>query len=384
MNVPLLRPPFRADHIGSLLRPAALKTAREELLGAHTSSGAVAPHDNARLRAIEDACIRDAIAMQERAGLQATTDGELRRRSFILELILSWEGVKVDRTGNPRIPWRNERGSTQPFMQMTATKRITWRSSAVLRAFEFLKANTKVTPKVTIPAPSTVHYHFGGFDDETRAVYADPDLFWDDLISAYRQELAALAAAGATYIQLDDTSIAFLCDPVHREYVRTWGVDPHSLLLTYAEKINAAIADLPDHVYVTLHHCRGNREGHWAAEGGYDPVAEVLFNAVDVDGYLLEYDTERAGGFEPLRLLPKGEKRVVLGLVSSKSAVLEEADDLERKIERAAAFAPLDQLGLSPQCGFSSSVGGNALDERAQEAKLRRIVEVAESVWGSL
>jgi 5-methyltetrahydropteroyltriglutamate--homocysteine methyltransferase len=378
------RPPFHADHVGSLLRPAGLKEARETLLGAHTSSTNVGPHDNAQLREIEDACICEAIAMQERVGLSAITDGELRRRSFLLEMILSWDGITVDRTGNSRIGWRNAAGATQAFMQMTATQRITWRPSAVLRAFAFLRDHTNGMPKVTLPAPSTVHYHFGGFDEPTRRVYPNSELFWDDLIAAYRQELAALVAAGARYIQLDDTSIAFLCDPVHRDYVRSWGEDPDALLLTYADRINAVVADLPDDVYVTLHQCRGNREGSWAAEGGYDPVAETLFNRINVDGYLLEYDTERAGGFEPLRLLPKGQKRVVLGLVSSKRPELEHADDLRRKIEAAAAFAPIEQLGLGPQCGFSSSVGGNSLTDSIEEAKLARIVEVATSVWGSL
>jgi 5-methyltetrahydropteroyltriglutamate--homocysteine methyltransferase len=384
MHTTTTHPPFRADHVGSLLRPSTLKFAREQLLGADTARTNVGPHDNAQLRRMEDACICDVIAMQERVGLCGITDGELRRRSFLLEMILSWQGIVVDRTGNYRIGWRNENGETQAFMQMTATSPIVWRPSAVLRAFEFLRDHTNKMPKVTLPAPSTVHYHFGGFDDATRRVYPSSDQFWDDLMAAYRLELAALVSAGARYIQFDDTSIAFLCDPIHREYVRTWGEDPDALLGIYADRINALIADLPDEVYVTLHQCRGNREGSWAAAGGYDPVAEVLFNRIDVDGYLLEYDTERAGGFEPLRLLPRGEKRVILGLVSSKRPELEDADDLKRQIEAAARFAPFEQLGLGPQCGFSSSVGGNAVTVAAQEAKLQLIVDVAGDVWGSL
>jgi 5-methyltetrahydropteroyltriglutamate--homocysteine methyltransferase len=377
-------PPFRADHVGSLLRPRELKEARERLLGPQTPQSNLGPHGNAQLQALEDRCICDVIAMQERVGLRAATDGELRRRSWLLELILGWEGIAVDRVGNTRIAWRNEGGPTQGFTQMTATQRIAWRPGAVSSAFAFLKAHTKLVPKVTMPAPSMIHYSFGGFDEQTRKIYPDQEAFWDDLIAAYRKELAALAAAGATYIQFDDTSIAFICDPVHREYIKSWGTDPDALLRTYAQKINAAIAGLPEGVAVTLHQCRGNREGNWAAEGGYDPVADVLFNEVDVDGYFLEYDTERAGGFEPLRLLPKGDKRVVLGIVSSKTGALESADDLKRRIEQAARFAPLDQLGLSPQCGFSSSVGGNPLSEAEEEAKLARIVEVAQDVWGSV
>jgi 5-methyltetrahydropteroyltriglutamate--homocysteine methyltransferase len=214
-----------------------------------------------------------------------------------------------------------------------------------------------------------------------RAIYPDPDAFWADLVGAYRRELAALVDAGARYIQFDDTSIAFICDPAHREYVRSWGMDPQRLLELYAEKLNAALAEVPDAVTVTLHQCRGNREGAWAAEGGYDPVAEVLFNRVEVDGYFLEYDSVRAGGFEPLRFLPKGKKRVVLGLVSSKKPDLEDPGNLKRRIDEAAKFAPLEQLALSPQCGFASSIKGNPLSPADQEAKLARIVGVAREVW---
>jgi 5-methyltetrahydropteroyltriglutamate--homocysteine methyltransferase len=210
----------------------------------------------------------------------------------------------------------------------------------------------------------------------------DADAFWSDLVGAYRQELRQLVEAGARYIQLDDTSIAFICDPQHREYVRSWGTDPEKLLRVYADRINETIAEIPAGVTVTLHQCRGNREGNWAAEGGYDPVAEVLFNSIEVDGYFLEYDTARAGGFEPLRLLPKGRKRVVLGLVSSKKPQLEDKALLLRRIEQASRFAPLEQLALSPQCGFASSIRGNPLGAAEQEAKLARIVEVAHQVWG--
>jgi 5-methyltetrahydropteroyltriglutamate--homocysteine methyltransferase len=249
-----------------------------------------------------------------------------------------------------------------------------------VRAFSFLKSNTKAVPKVTMPAPNCVHYYMGG--KIPKAIYPDPEAFWADLIAAYRKEIAELVAAGARYIQLDDTSIAFICDPAHRDYVRSWGMDPQALLELYADKINSTLEQVPDDVTITLHQCRGNREGNWAAEGGYDPVAEVLFNRIDVDGYFLEYDTERAGGFEPLRFLPKGNKRVVLGLVSSKKPALESSENLMRRIEAAAKHAPLGQLALSPQCGFASSIKGNPLREADQEAKLRRIVEVADKVWG--
>jgi 5-methyltetrahydropteroyltriglutamate--homocysteine methyltransferase len=378
------RPPFRADHVGSLLRPEKLKQAREKHLGPQTPTSNLGPHDNAELRKVEDQCVIAVIALQERVGLRSVTDGEFRRRSWWLELILGWEGFQADRTGSAKLKWRNESGVTQGFSELNVTGRIRWRPSPVVEAFSFLKEQTRDltrrTPKVTLPAPNCVHYYMGG--KIPRQIYPDDDAFWADLVAAYRQELRALAATGARYIQLDDTSIAFICDPAHREYVRSWGMDPHKLLELYAGILNAAIAEVPDEVTVTLHQCRGNREGNWAAEGGYDPVADVLFNTIDVDGYLLEYDTARAGGFEPLRLLPKGRKRVVLGLVSSKKPALETSDALKRRIEEAARYAPLEQLALSPQCGFASSIKGNPLTMPDQEAKLARIVEVADSVWG--
>ena len=372
-----MRPPFRADQVGSLLRPERLKQAREKYLGPQTPTSALGPHENAGLREVEDHCIREVVAMQERLGLQAVTDGEFRRRSWWLELILGWEGFAADRTGSAKLKWRDASGPTQGFSDLKVVGPIRWRPSAVVRAFEFLKANTRRVPKVTIPAPNCVHYYTGG----KLGYYAnDRERFWADLVAAYRQELGALVDAGARYIQLDDTSIAFICDPQHREYVRSWGEDPMRLLETYAQRINQTIAGLAPEVTITLHQCRGNREGNWAAEGGYEPVAEVLFNRINVAGYFLEYDTARAGGFEPLRLLPKG-KRAVLGLVSTKSARLETADELMRRLDEAAKVAPLESLALSPQCGFASSIKGNPLGEAEQQAKLARIVEVAGKVW---
>jgi 5-methyltetrahydropteroyltriglutamate--homocysteine methyltransferase len=373
-------PPFRADQVGSLLRPERLKQAREKFLGPQTATNAIGPHDNAQLRQVEDECIREVVGMQERVGLRAVTDGEFRRRSWWLELILGWEGFAADRTGSAKLKWRDASGATQGFSDLNVVAPIRWRPSSIVRAFSFLKQNTRAMPKVTLPAPNCVHYYTGG----KLGYYAkDPDRFWHDLVAAYRREIAELVAAGARYLQLDDTSIAFICDPQHREYVASWGMDPMKLLELYAEKINQTIAGLPAEVTVTLHQCRGNREGNWAAEGGYDPVADVLFNRIDVHGYFLEYDTARAGGFEPLARLPKGKKRVALGLVSSKSPRVETELELTGKIEKAARYAPLDQLALSPQCGFASSVKGNPLGHAEQEAKLARIVQVANQVWGS-
>ena len=369
--------PFRADQVGSLLRPERLKEAREKYLGPQTPTSALGPHHNAALRAVEDECIREVVAMQERLGLHAVTDGEFRRRSWWLELIRGWEGFAADRTGSAKLKWRDASGPTQGFSDLNVIGPIRWRPSSVVRAFEFLKATTRRVPKVTIPAPNCVHYYTGG---KLGYYERDRERFWADLVAAYRQELKALVDAGARYIQLDDTSIAFICDPQHREYVRSWGEDPLQLLQTYAQRINETIAGLPPEVTITLHQCRGNREGNWAAQGGYEPVADVLFNRINVNGYFLEYDTARAGGFEPLRLLPPG-KRAVLGLVSTKSARVETADELLRRIEQAAKFAPLESLALSPQCGFASSIKGNPLGAAEQEAKLARIVEVASRVW---
>ena len=375
-----MRPPYRADVVGSFLRPQRLKDARERLLGPQTPDRHLGPHGNAELRAVEDECIRDVIAMQERAGLRAATDGEFRRRSWWLDLIMGWEGFSADRAGTSEMVWRNPQGETKPSSRLWVTGPIRWRESATVRAFEFLKANCKVVPKVTLPAPLILHMFGGGDQGIREGHYQDIDTFWADVIAAYRAEVKALVDAGATYIQFDDTSIAFLCDPMHRDTVRRWGSSADVLLRLYAGRMNDVLAAVPDHVTVTFHQCRGNREGHWMAEGGYDPVADVLFNAIDVHGYFLEYDTKRAGGFAPLRLLPKG-KVVVLGIMSSKTPELESPELLKRRIDEASKFAPLEQLAISPQCGFSSSIVGNPLSERDQEAKLTRLVDVARAVW---
>jgi 5-methyltetrahydropteroyltriglutamate--homocysteine methyltransferase len=372
--------PFRADHVGSLLRPPLLKQGRERLLGPQTADQHLGPHDHAELRAIEDGCIREVVAMQESLGLRAVTDGEFRRRSWWLELLLSWDGVSAHRTGSSEFTWHMPQGTEQPFTRLWVHGPIRWRPSAIVRAFEFLKGNARAVPKVGLPAPILLHFYSGGDRGIRAGHYRDVDAFWQDLTAAYRQELAALVRAGARYIQLDDTTLAFLCDPQHRSTVTSWGQDPDRLVAEYAERINAVLADRPGDVTITMHECRGNREGGWAAQGGYDPVADVLFNRIDVDGYFLEYDSRRAGSFEPLRLLPKG-KTAVLGLVSSKGPELERAEDLKRRIDEAARWAPVERLALSPQCGFASSIQGNPLTEADQRAKLARIVEVAREVW---
>lgn len=379
----MTKPPFRADHVGSLLRPQALKQAREQLLGAQTADDHLGPHDNAALREVEDRCIRDVVAMQKRVGLKLATDGEFRRRSWWLELIMTWDGFSATRQGaSSPFGWRNEEGKQQDSSALWIKDKIRWRESAVVRAFTFLNANTDAVAKVTMPAPPVVHSFMGGESAIPGSPYADMDEFWEDLIAAYRQELAALVAAGARYIQLDDVALPFICDPIYADVFRSWGKEPEEVLDEYARRINQTLEGLPDDVSVTMHQCRGNREGMWVAEGGYDPVADVLFNKINVDGYFLEYDTERAGTFEPLRLLPEG-KIAALGLVSTKTPVLESADDLKRRIDEASRYAPIERLALTTQCGFASSIGGNPLSESDEEAKLARIVEVAADMWGN-
>lgn len=375
-------PPFRADHVGSLLRTGELKAARERILGPHTAEANIGPHGNATLRAIEDQQVRDVIAMQKRAGLKMATDGELRRRSWMLELFLGWDGIGATRSGGGPIKWRNETGASQDMTEFRVERPIRWRASAIVEAFKFLKAETDLVAKVGLPSPCVVHYFLENGGKLDPAVYKDQDVFWHDLIDAFHQEIMALIAAGATYIQIDDVCFAYLCDPVHRAHVRSRGYDPDGMVRLYVQKINEAISGAPEHVTFAMHTCRGNREGHWVAEGPYDAVAEVLFNEMNVKAFFLEYDTDRAGGFAPLRYLPPN-KMAVLGLVSSKKPALESQDLLVRRIDEAASVVPVDRLAISPQCGFASSYRGNPLTIGEEEAKLRRIVEVAERVWGA-
>jgi 5-methyltetrahydropteroyltriglutamate--homocysteine methyltransferase len=378
---PRTRPPFRADHVGSLLRPERLKEARHNLLGPQTPDSHLGPHDNAELRAVEDECIREVVAMQERAGLRSVTDGEFRRRSWWLDLPMGWQCFKADRTGTMEFTWRNAKGERMPFSRLWTTGKIEWQESATAKAVKFLCDVTKQTAKVTIPAPFLMHMYGGGDKGVLEAHYTDLEQWWADLTVAYRKEVEALIAAGARYIQFDDTCIAFLCDPEHRDTVKSWGRDPDRLLEDYCERLNAVIDGLPEDVTITLHQCRGNREGNWAADGGYDPVADALFNRCNVHGYFLEWDSPRAGGFEPLRLLPKG-KVVAMGLVNSKSPELDDAEKIKRRIDEASKFAPLEQLALTPQCGFASSIGGNPLNEAQEEKKLAQLVAIARDVWG--
>jgi 5-methyltetrahydropteroyltriglutamate--homocysteine methyltransferase len=367
-------PPFRADHVGSLLRPPAVLRARAEHQAGRLSSVA--------LRQAEDAAIRDAARMQAEIGLHGVTDGEMRRGSWHMDFLYQIGGV-IHSDRRLQIEFKNEAGTVEfsPTAHRVAG-RLTLEKPIFGEDFAYLKsvAPAATTPKLTIPSPSMLHYRGGRAAIDER-VYPEMDAFWDDLARVYEQEIAALGALGCTYLQLDDTSLAYLNDPAQRAYVDSIGGDGASQHLTNIKIINAAVSKRPAGMTVCTHLCRGNFRSSWMAEGGYDHVAEALFGGLDVDGFFLEYDDARSGGFAPLRFVPKGKKRVVLGLVTSKRAALESKDALKRRIDEAAKYVPLEQLCLSPQCGFSSTVDGNALTVDEQIAKLRLVVEVAQEVW---
>ena len=366
-------PPFRADHVGSLLRPRRLLAARDDL-----ASGLI---DAAQLRAVEDEAIAAVVAMQEEAGLQSATDGEFRRASWHMDFIYQLGGISKA-PGNLAVKFRNPSGAiefTPAALQVSSKIRV---SEAIFGAdFGYLKSVVSTAvPKLTIPSPNMVHYR-GGPAAIDQAVYPDIEEFWSDLSAAYADEVRRLAGLGCEYLQLDDTSLAYLNDPAQRAEIAARGEDAEHLHLRYIRQVNDAIAGRPAGLTVTTHMCRGNFRSSWAAEGGYDFVAEALFSELAVDGFFLEYDDGRSGGFEPLRFVPPG-KMVVLGLVTTKRGALEDPDMLKRRIEEAARFVPLDQLCLSPQCGFSSTVEGNVLSYDDEVAKLHLIVDVARDVWG--
>jgi 5-methyltetrahydropteroyltriglutamate--homocysteine methyltransferase len=362
-------PPFRADHVGSLLRPQTLHDAR-----AKRAKGEItADH----LKEVEDREIERVIRMQEEVGLQSVTDGEFRRSWWHLDFLWGLDGAEkhimdagVQFSG---MKTRNEGVKVTGRLDMKGPH-------PMVEHFRFLKAHTKVMPKITIPAPSAIY----GRPTPTpidKSVYPSMEKFWDDLGQAYRKAVRGFADAGCRYLQLDEVFIAMLCDPKYRQQMVDRGDDPEKLGPLYGSLINAAMSDIPSDMTITMHLCRGNYKSTFQGAGGYEAEAEVLFNQINVHGYFMEYDTDRAGGFEPLRLLPKG-KQVVLGLVTTKSGKLESKDELKRRIELAAKFCDIDQLCLSGQCGFASTEEGNTLTEDEQWAKLRLIVEVAEEVWG--
>jgi 5-methyltetrahydropteroyltriglutamate--homocysteine methyltransferase len=368
------KPPFRADHVGSLLRPPQLLEARDDFAAGRIDAPA--------LRATEDDAIREIVRKQEDVGLQSATDGEFRRASWHMDFIYQLDGITKE-PGEIKVKFHNEQGD----IEFTPAALHVGGKLGVSRTifgddFRFLQETvTKNVPKLTIPSPSMVHYRGGKAAIDPR-VYPDLDAFWADLVAAYRDEVRRLGQLGCTYLQFDDTSLAYMNDPHQRDYIASIGGDAERQHLDYIKHINEALADRPEGMSVTTHACRGNFRSAWAAEGSWDFVAEALLNELQVDGFFMEWDDERSGGFEPLRFLPKGHKQVVLGLVTTKRGELEAKDELKRRIEQAANYAPLEQLCLSPQCGFSSTVEGNELTHEDQWAKLQLIVEVAEEVWG--
>jgi 5-methyltetrahydropteroyltriglutamate--homocysteine methyltransferase len=369
---PRTRPPFRADHVGSLLRPVRLLQARQQHAEGHLSTG--------ELRAVEDDAIREVVRMQEEVGLQSATDGEFRRASWHMDFIYQLGGIRrADE--KLQVEFRNERGTIEfAAAALRVDGKIRLEKTIFGDAFQFLKGATRLTPKLTIPSPSMVHYR-GGRASIDPAVYPEVEEFWADLSAAYAEEVRRLAALGCTYLQLDDTSLAYLNDPRQREQMTRRGEDAEHLHLRYVRQINQALRGRPPGMAVTVHMCRGNFRSSWVAEGGYDFVAEVLFNELQVDGFFLEFDDARSGSFAPLRFVPPG-KQVVLGLVTTKRGALEDPRALVRRIEEASKYVPLEQLCLSPQCGFSSTVEGNALSHAEQVDKLRLIVDTARQVWG--
>jgi len=367
------RPPFRADHVGSLLRPAELHRARQQC-----ADGEI---DRAQLRAVEDEAIAAVVTMQEQAGLQSATDGELRRGSWHMDFIYRLDGVERG-DDQLRIEFQTDDG---PIEFMPSAPRVTGRVGLAETIFaeDFTTLASLVSsavPKLTIPSPSMVHYGTGRDRIDVTA-YPNLDEFWTDLSDAYAAEVRGLGALGCTYLQLDDTSLAYLNDPSQREYIARLGGDPERQHERYIANINRALEGRPEEMTVTTHLCRGNYRSAWRAQGSYDYVAEALFGDLAVDGFFLEYDDERSGGFEPLRFVPPG-KQVVLGLVTTKRAALESKDDLKRRVEQATEFIDIDQLCLSPQCGFSSTVEGNDLTADEQLAKLELVVETAAEIWG--
>jgi 5-methyltetrahydropteroyltriglutamate--homocysteine methyltransferase len=365
-----MNPPFRADHVGSLLRPPELKQARADF-----KNGKI-PRET--LKAAEDQAIRKAVSLQETAGLQSVTDGEFRRAFWHVDFLTGFEGI-VATQGQYALKFHGEGGAqSETRSMMMVSGKVKRTRPVMVDHFKFLQANTKRTAKLCIPAPTYMHMR-GGRKVVDANAYPDMNEFWADIVRAYQEEIADLAAAGCTYLQIDDVSFATLCDEGIRGQVRRDGEDPEKLPAQYARILSELISKRPKSMGVTMHTCRGNHASMWMAEGGYDAVAEGIFQT-EVDGFFLEYDTARAGGFEPLRFVPKG-KKVVLGLISTKKPQLEDKNALKRRIDEAAKYVPLENLCLSPQCGFASSEVGNQLTEDDQKRKLELAVQVAAEVW---
>jgi 5-methyltetrahydropteroyltriglutamate--homocysteine methyltransferase len=366
-------PPFRADHVGSFIRPENLIKAREA-----AEKGTM---PDAELKRIQHDAITEIVKIQEDLGLKVSTDGEFNRGSWQRDFLVKFANVTVV-PSKIQVKFHTEDGAREgapPSMQVSG--KLSRPKPIFVDDFKFLKSITKVTPKVTFPSPTVLHFR-GGRQVVDQKAYPDMNDFYGDLARVYREEIKDLADAGCRYIQIDEVNLAYLCDPALRDQVQSFGEDPKTLPRTYAKLLNDVLRDRPRDMVACMHLCRGNFAGAWVAEGGYEPIAELLFNEINIDGYFLEYDSDRAGGFEPLRFLPKG-KTAVLGLVTTKSPKMETKDQLKRRIDEAAKFAPIEQLALSPQCGFSSGIGGNTMDVQGEIAKLKLVVETAREVWGT-
>jgi 5-methyltetrahydropteroyltriglutamate--homocysteine methyltransferase len=369
------KPPFRADHVGSLIRPQGLIAAREAAEKDETARGA--------LKRIQRDAIRDVVRLQEKIGLRLATDGEYNRHSWQRDFLLKIGNVEP-MASKLTVRFHSAAGTrdhTPPSLRVAG--KLSRPAGIFVDDFKFLAsvAPAGVTPKITIPSPTIVHFR-GGREAIDAAAYPEMDAFYDDLAAVYRAEIRDLGEAGCRYLQIDEVNLAYLCDPELRRQVANIGEDPATLPQTYAKLLNAAIAGRPADMTICMHLCRGNFAGAWIADGGYEPIAELLFNQIEVDGYFLEYDSERAGSFAPLRFLPKG-KIAVLGLVTTKSPNMESKDELKRRLDEASRYAPLEQLALSPQCGFSSGIGGQAMTVEDEIRKLALVVETAREVWGA-
>ncbi len=362
------KPPFRADQVGSLLRSGAVKEARTRRLAGEIGS--------AELKAVEDAEIAKLVARQESIGLQAVTDGEFRRSWWHYDFLAKLDGVELVSVAQGL----QFKGTQTKAEGLHVHGKLGFSSHPMIEHFAYLKSVAKAVPKMTIPSPTALHFR-GGRQAIEKSVYPEMEPFFEDLGKAYTKAVRAFGEAGCTYLQLDEVFVAYLCDDNQRQMLRDRGDDPDKLLYVYRDLINAACAGRTPGMTISMHLCRGNFRSTWMAQGGYERVADILLNQMNVDAYFMEYDSERAGGFEPLRFLPK-DKHVVLGVMTSKTGALESKDQLKRRIDEAAKFAPLEQLCLSPQCGFASTEEGNLLAEDEQWAKLSRCVEVAREVWG--
>ena len=371
------KPPFRGDHIGSLLRPEELLESRRKMRAGEISIEELRDHENE--------CIREVVKLQEKIGLISITDGEFRRESFHVDFISQIENVTSSWDFDQAVQLGKEDKAGQdkkmPYIPYINGKMIRPEGGIEIENYKFTSSLTEQTVKVTIPSPTMTHFR-GGREAINKEIYPEMQDFFGDLARLYREELSDLGSAGCSYVQFDDTNLAYLCDEKMRENARQLGEDPLELPATYAALINDSIRDRPENMAVCVHLCRGNAKSQWFASGGYEPIAEQMFNLIDVDGFFLEYDDERSGDFEPLRFVPKGNKIVVLGLVTTKYNMMESKDELKRRVDEASRYVDIDQLALSPQCGFSSNAVGNLITVEDQIAKIQLVLEVAEEIWG--